>query len=74
MSSKSPEPSDLARLQALRDRLRGVVDDPATSPRDLATVAREYRIVVEKIAAMTPSKGGSKLDEIAAKRAKRKGA
>lgn len=74
MARKSPETSDLARLEALRARLQRVVDDPDTSPRDLAGVSREYRIVVEKIAAMTPTSGASKLDEIAAKRAKRKGA
>lgn len=74
MTTKPAETSDLARLQAARDRLEAVLHNPETSPRDLATVSREYRLLVEKIAAMAPASASSKLDEIAAKRAKRKGA
>lgn len=74
MTTKPAETSDLSRLQAARDRLEAVLHSPETSPRDLATVSREYRLLVEKIAAMAPAATSSKLDEIAAKRAKRKGA
>ena len=66
-----PPRTDLARLEALRARLEAVVNDPATSPRDLASVSREYRILVEKISAMTPAAKASPLDEIAKRRAKR---
>lgn len=69
--TQDPPPSDLARLEALRARLEGVVSDPSTTPRDLAAVSREYRIVVEKIAALAPSQARSPLDEIAARRQKR---
>jgi len=63
---------DRGRLEAARDRLEAVLHDPETSPRDLATVAREYRILVEKIGETTARTTTSKLDEIAARRAKRK--
>lgn len=66
-----PPRTDLARLEALRARLEAVVSDPATTPRDLASVSREYRILVEKISAMTPAAKASPLDEIATRRAKR---
>lgn len=74
MTTKPPAGSDLARLTAARDRLEAVLHDPNTSPRDLATVSREYRLLVEKIGALSPSSASSPLDEIAAKRSKRKGA
>jgi hypothetical protein len=60
-----------ARLEALRDRLAGVLEDPATSPRDLAAVSREYRMTLAKLAELAPAEAGSPLDEIAARRAKR---
>lgn len=63
--------SDRARLEALRDLLEGVLNDPETSPRDLATVSREYRLTVATLAASRPAAGSSKLDEIAARRRKR---
>lgn len=63
--------SDRARLEALRDLLEGVLNDPETSPRDLATVSREYRLTVATLAASGPVAGSSKLDEIAARRRKR---
>lgn len=69
--SHDPPVTDLARLEALRARLEGVVSDPSTTPRDLAAVSREYRILVEKIAAMTPAEKASPLDEIAKRRQKR---
>lgn len=68
-------PDDVARLEALRGRLEAVLSDPETTPRDLATVAREYRILVTKLAETAPAAGkSSPLDEIAAARRKRKGA
>ena len=63
--------SDRARLEALRDRLEGVLNDPKTAPRDLAAVSREYRLTVAALAALAPAPGTSKLDEIAARRRKR---
>lgn len=60
-----------ARLEALRDRLRGVLDNPETSPRDLAAVSREYRMTLDKLADLAPAAAGSALDEIAARRQKR---
>jgi hypothetical protein len=63
--------ADRARLEALRDRLEAVIADPETSPRDLASVGREYRQTLAALAAATPAAGTSKLDEIAARRRKR---
>ncbi len=63
--------SDRTRLEALRDRLEAVLSDPATSPRDLAAVSREYRQTVAALAQMRPAEGVSKLDEIAARRRQR---
>jgi hypothetical protein len=63
--------SDRARLEALRDLLEGVLNDPETSPRDLATVSREYRLTVSALATTAPAAGTSKLDEIAARRRSR---
>lgn len=63
--------ADLARLEALRDRLEAVIADPETSPRDLASVGREYRQTLAALAAVAPASGTSKLDEIAARRRKR---
>lgn len=63
--------SDRARLEALRDRLEAVLNDPETAVRDLANVSREYRMTVAAIAEHAPSPGGSKLDEIAERRRKR---
>ncbi|UUO03854.1 hypothetical protein M4D79_14130 [Mycolicibacterium novocastrense] len=62
---------DRARLEALRDRLEAVLNDPETGPRDLAAVSREYRMTVAALAALAPPAGSSKLDEIAARRRKR---
>lgn len=60
-----------ARLEALRDRLQGVLDSPDTTARDLATVGREYRMTLAKLAELAPAASGSALDEIAARRKKR---
>lgn len=68
-------PDDIARLEALRARLEAVLNAPETTPRDLATVAREYRILVTKLAETAPVAGkSSPLDEIAAARRNRRGA
>lgn len=66
-----PPTTDRARLEAVRDRLEGVLADQGTSPRDLATVAREYRILVERLAATATPTAASPADEIAARRAAR---
>lgn len=60
-----------ARLEGLRDRLQAVVDNPETSPRDLAAVSREYRMTLAKLDDLAPAAAGSPLDEIAARREKR---
>jgi hypothetical protein len=60
-----------ARLEALRARLETVLNDPATSPRDLAAVSREYRMTIAKLAELAPAEAGSPLDEIAQRRKKR---
>lgn len=69
--TKAAPPDDRARLEALRDRLEGVLSDPDTTPRDLASVSREYRQTVAALAQLGPPAGVSKLDEIAARRRKR---
>lgn len=63
--------TDRSRLEALRARLEGVLHDPETPPRDLASVAREYRQLISALAALAPADGKSQLDEIAARRRKR---
>jgi hypothetical protein len=63
--------TDRGRLEALRDILEGILRDPETSPRDLASVSREYRMALNALSSLAPSSGTSKLDEIAARRAKR---
>lgn len=62
---------DLGRLTALRERLEGVLADPDTSPRDLAALSREYRLLVAQVAAMSPGGVASALDEIAERRQRR---
>lgn len=63
---------DRKRLEAARDRLEAVLNSPDTTPRDLAVVAREYRITIEKLATFAAPRARSPLDEIAARRAKRR--
>ncbi|ULE35889.1 hypothetical protein K3G64_21165 [Mycobacterium sp. IDR2000157661] len=58
-------------MEALRDRLAGIIDDPQTSPRDVVSASREYRIVVAALGKAAPPAGVSKLDEIAARRRRR---
>jgi len=70
-SRKVPPVTDLARLEVLRARLEGVLADPETSPRDLAAVSREYRMVLAQLAERAPADESSALDEIAARRAQR---
>ena len=69
--SRGEDRSDRARLEALRDLLGAVLTDSGTSARDLATVSREYRLTLAALAATPPVSGGSKLDEIAARRRSR---
>ena len=69
--NKRPTLTDHDRLEALRDRLEAVLRDPATAPRDLATVSREYRMTLGDLGDFKPSTGTSALDEIAARRGKR---
>ena len=69
--AQAEQRSDRARLEALRDLLEGVLNDPETSARDLPTVSREYRLTVSTLAGLGPPAGSSKLDEIAARRRKR---
>lgn len=63
--------SDRDRLEALRSRLEGVLDDPETSARDIAAVSREYRQVIDALAVLAPADTSSRLDEISARRRKR---
>lgn len=63
--------TDLERLTALRERLESVLRDPATTPRDLAAVSREFRLLLDTMAKAAPANEKSPLDEIAAKRKKR---
>lgn len=58
-------------MEALRDRMEAVLADPATTPRDLATVGREFRILVTKLAEDAPRSASSPLDEIAKRRTAR---
>ena len=63
--------SQREHLEAIRDRLAGVLADPETPARDLASVARELRQTAAALAALAPPSAPSKLDEIAARRRKR---
>ena len=63
--------TDLDRLTVLRGRLEAVLADPTTSPRDLASVSREYRQTLVQLGELAPADESSALDEIAARRAKR---
>jgi len=47
------------------------MNDPETTPRDLAAVSREYRQTLAALAAIAPPAKGTKLDEIAQRRRKR---
>ncbi|WP_234713898.1 hypothetical protein [Mycolicibacterium chlorophenolicum] len=71
-AKRKPKPTtDRGRLEALRDRLAGIIDSPETSPRDVVSASREYRIVVAALGQTAPPAAGSKLDEIAARRRRR---
>ena len=63
--------TDQERLTALRSRLEGALNDPETSPRDLAALSREYRQLVAHLADISLPASGSALDEIAARRVER---
>lgn len=58
-------------MEALRDRLAGIIDNPETSPRDVVSASREYRIVVAALGQTAPAMGTSKVDEIAERRRRR---
>ncbi|OYN89279.1 hypothetical protein [Parenemella sanctibonifatiensis] len=64
-------PTDRERLEALRDRLEAVLADPDTAPRDLASVSREFRLLLATLAQTEPAATSSPLNEIAARRKKR---
>jgi len=66
-------PTDHERLEALRERLEGLLGDPKVSARDLAVLAREYRQTLKDLAAVAPPKVVSALDEISARRRKSRG-
>lgn len=59
-------------LIALRDRLAREIDK-CSSPRDLAALSRQLVDVLERLAAIKPPTA-SKVDELAKKRARRRGA
>ena len=59
------------QLVAIQARLSGVLADPETPARDLASVARELRQTAAALAALAPPSAGSALDEIAARRRSR---
>lgn len=63
--------TDKDRLEALRGRIEGVLEDPSTTPRDLATCAREYRLLLAALSEQSGTVAGSPLDEIAKRRAER---
>jgi hypothetical protein len=65
--------SDRDRLEALRSRLEGVLSDPETPARDLASCSREYRQVLDALAKWAPADATSRVDEIAARRKRRSG-
>lgn len=65
------EVTDLERLTALRTLIEDVLKEPTTTPRDLAALSREYRLLVAQLSEMAPRGAGSPLDEIAARRASR---
>ena len=63
--------TDRQRLEAYRSRLEGALDDPETSPRDIAQLSRELRQLVETLAKLAPVDAVSRVDEIAARRRNR---
>lgn len=68
----SSEPPDrLERLAAARDRLSTAIDT-CESMRDLPSLIREYRAVLEEIHTLSPTaKAGDPVDEVAKRRADR---
>jgi hypothetical protein len=69
--TKDTSTDDRARLEALRGLLEAILNDPETPPRDVATVAREYRQTLSALGQLAPPAAGTKLDEIAQRRRKR---
>jgi hypothetical protein len=62
---------DRSRLEALRGRLEAILNDPETPPRDVATVAREYRQCLTALGQLAPPAAGTPLDELRARRRNR---
>ena len=58
-----------AELEATRDRLKALLD--ASGPRDGAGLARELRMTLHDLAELAGPAKGSKVDDLAAKRAAR---
>ena len=65
------DPSSALRveLEATRDRLKDLLD--AATPRDAAALARELRMTLHDLADLVGPAKGSKVDDLAAKRAAR---
>jgi len=59
----------LEALRAVRDRLADELDQ--AQGRDVAPIARELRAVLDALESAEPVKGGSRFDELAARRAGR---
>lgn len=68
---KDASKDDRSRLEALRAVLEGILDNPETSPRDIATVSREYRQCITALSALAPAAAGTKLDELRVRREQR---
>lgn len=63
--------SRVDRLAIARDRLAAAIDD-CESMRDLPSLIREYRAVMEELEKLTPTaKAGDPVDEIAKRRSAR---
>jgi hypothetical protein len=57
-------------LEAIRDRLASELDE--AEGRDVAPIAKELRNVIDTIEALPGAREGSKSDDLAAQRAKRR--
>jgi len=62
----------LATLKALRDRIAHLIDQPTTSPKDVAALSRQLQDVLAAIEKEEPdTHEGSPLDEVNRRRAAR---
>jgi len=66
------EPTRADRLDADRERLESAMDE--ATPKELAALVREHRMVLAEMAALSGPKKGSTRDQLAEKRAARKAA